>query len=236
MPDGDGATDGPTGGLSRSRGIPAGVWVVATLSGALMVFVVLATSALLLRAERDRALFERAHVRVETPVSDLTRTAPGAAGSMPHGLTRPVRPLPPSTPPEPPHAGGSERAIPQHPLSLLDGCSGGDLLVLATSLEHAMSLGAPLLDSGDAAACAQILTRTSNDLEQRLAKTCGGPSRALAAGRVRAAELPGHGERASAMRDTFDGLLAVIERKLELEENDESERAQKALPRGVFDL
>lgn len=106
------------------------------------------------------------------------------------------------------------RHVPEHPMTLLGGCGEGDLRLLGQLLVEAIGVGAPIYDQGNFAACYHLYLGASHDAETKLSPTCGGPRRAMATGRFRAASLSGSSEQAWAMRDAFDGLLDVISRKL----------------------
>jgi hypothetical protein len=115
---------------------------------------------------------------------------------------RSTRDLPPVT-----------REVPHHKVSVLEGCSDEDVRTLVDGIEGAISVGAPLYNSGNFAGCYHLYAGTAADLEQRMPSACGGPVRALAAGRKRAAGLDDPSSQAWAMRDAFDGLLDVAERR-----------------------
>jgi serine protease Do len=104
------------------------------------------------------------------------------------------------------------RRVPHHPLSMLDGCSDADLHVVADGIDDAISVGAPLYNSGNFAGCYHLYAGTAEDVEHRLPVACAGPSAALEAGRRRAASHTDPSAQAWAMRDAFDGLLEVLER------------------------
>lgn len=106
------------------------------------------------------------------------------------------------------------RAIPHHEVSMLGGCGQGDLELVAHMIDDAISVGAPLYNKGAFAACYHVYSGASADLEPKLGAACVGPKRALAEGRRRAAKLSDPSAQAWAMRDSFDGLLDVIVRKL----------------------
>jgi serine protease Do len=116
--------------------------------------------------------------------------------------TRSTRNLPPVT-----------REVPHHRLSVLDGCSDSDLRTLVEGIDAAISVGAPLYNSGNFAGCYHLYSGTAADLERRLSSACTGPVHALAAGRERAGSLDDPSGQAWAMRDAFDGLLDVVERR-----------------------
>jgi S1-C subfamily serine protease len=104
------------------------------------------------------------------------------------------------------------RQVPEHDASLLEGCGDEQLVQIVSAIEGAIAVGAPLYDDGHPDACFRIYQGAALDLIQRLAPGAG-PARALDAGMARAADLAGAEAKAWAMRDAFDGLLDVIERR-----------------------
>jgi hypothetical protein len=108
-----------------------------------------------------------------------------------------------------------QRDVPTHAVSLLRGCGEGDLRLLAQLIVEAIAMGAPIYDRGNLAACYHLYLGASIDAEQKLSPFCAGPRGALSTGRRKAATLNGPGAQAWAMRDTFDGMLDVIRRKLD---------------------
>jgi hypothetical protein len=106
-----------------------------------------------------------------------------------------------------------KRAVPEHPLGILDGCSDADLKLIARSLGDAIEVGAPLYNEGNFAACYHIYAGAAADLERKLPRSCQKPAKALAAGAKKAEHLGNASDQAWAMRDAFDGLLHVIVRK-----------------------
>ncbi|XXX79632.1 trypsin-like peptidase domain-containing protein [Sorangium sp. So ce134] len=107
-----------------------------------------------------------------------------------------------------------KRSVPHHALTILRGCTEGDLLVLARTMDGAIQVGSPLYNQGDFASCYHIYEGASLDMERRLGPACRGPRQALAEGRRKAAGLDDNAAQAWAMRDAFDGLLDVILRKV----------------------
>jgi hypothetical protein len=107
-----------------------------------------------------------------------------------------------------------QRNVPNHPVRLLDRCSDEGLAMIIRGLGEAIQLGAPLYNNGDFAACYHVYEGASADLERKLPKGCTGPKRALADGRKKAAKVRDPGAAAWVMRDAFDGLLDVIQRKI----------------------
>ena len=106
-----------------------------------------------------------------------------------------------------------KRQVPVHPMSLLDGCSKGDLDAVEDRIDGAVHVGAPLYNDGDFEGCYHAYESTAQTIEKNLPKSCKGPATALKAGRDRASKLTTPAEQAWAMRDAFDGLLDVIDRK-----------------------
>jgi hypothetical protein len=104
------------------------------------------------------------------------------------------------------------RRVPQHPPSLLAGCTGADLVTIYERIGAAIEVGAPTYNSGDFDGCYRIYERTAREIETALPPQCAGPTRALVEGRRRARGLATADARAWAMRDAFDGLLDVLER------------------------
>src|SRR5207249_4793892 len=107
---------------------------------------------------------------------------------------------------------GSRRSIPHHELALLDGCSALQLGGIVAGLAKAIAVGAPLYNDGNHEACFRIYEGAALDLVRKLAR-CAGIRHALEAGLRRAGTMEGYDDRAWALRDAFDGLIAVIERR-----------------------
>ena len=105
------------------------------------------------------------------------------------------------------------RSVPVFDARLLDGCSRADLDKIETGITGAIGVGAPLYNEGDFAGCYETYASAARTLESGVGKTCKGPASALKAGRERAATRSTPAESAWAMRDEFDGLLDVIDRK-----------------------
>jgi hypothetical protein len=105
-----------------------------------------------------------------------------------------------------------ERHVPHHAVSILEGCSEDEVRTVASGIDGAIDVGAPLYNAGNYAGCYHMYEGTAADLERKLGPTCVGPTRALAAGRTRAASLATPSAQAWAMRDAFDGLVDVISR------------------------
>jgi hypothetical protein len=112
-----------------------------------------------------------------------------------------------------PHLPEVKRSIPVFNARLLTGCSKADLDSIETGIADAVGVGAPLYNQGDFDGCYKTYESAARSIERDLGKTCKGPAGALAASRARAATRKTAADKAWAMRDGFDGLLDVIDRK-----------------------
>jgi hypothetical protein len=113
-----------------------------------------------------------------------------------------------------PHLPSVHREIPRHDLKLLAGCTDGDLQRAGKIIGEAIEVGAPVYNEQHFAACYHVYEGAALDLEKRLPAACKGPKKAMHDGRARAGKLDDPSAQAWAMRDAFDGLVDVIERKL----------------------
>lgn len=107
-----------------------------------------------------------------------------------------------------------KRDVPHFELAVLQGCKDAEVVTMIQVLENAVEAGAPLYNSGNFAACYHVYEGASLDLERKIGPACKGPRKALADGRKRAAGLGDPASQAWAMRDAFDGLFDVLERKV----------------------
>lgn len=104
-----------------------------------------------------------------------------------------------------------QRRVPQYALTLLDGCCPHGLKELGQALVEAIQVGAPTYNSGDHAGCYRIYAATARRLcDERI--DCPGATVALREGLDLASCQCNPDDQAWTMRDTFDGLLSVIER------------------------
>lgn len=104
-----------------------------------------------------------------------------------------------------------ERRVPRHDESILDGCSQDSLDHATSEIASAITTGAPLYNQGNHEACFRIYEGTAIRLEREL--ECPGLRDALGQGLLRAGTVEGYTAKAWAMRDAFDGVLDVVERK-----------------------
>jgi hypothetical protein len=105
------------------------------------------------------------------------------------------------------------RSVPHHDVKLLQGCSDSDLRMVMRQIDDAIASGAPRYNRGDFQGCYDLYVDKSTDIEGDLSTTCKGPAAALKSGRDKASKLGVVSDKAWAMRDSFDGLVDVIERK-----------------------
>jgi hypothetical protein len=103
------------------------------------------------------------------------------------------------------------RDIPNHPLSLLNQCPAPQLQTVVSAISRAINVGAPLYNQGNVEACYRIYEGAALEV-QRTVLECPGPKKALADGITRAEKLSGWSDKAWAMRDSFDGILALAQK------------------------
>jgi hypothetical protein len=85
---------------------------------------------------------------------------------------------------------------------------------IAVAIMQAIQLGAPAYNQGDIEGCYRFYSLTAERL-LREHPECPGVHAALREGQQRCTQLWDVDERAWALRDTFDGLLHVIDRWLQ---------------------
>jgi S1-C subfamily serine protease len=106
-----------------------------------------------------------------------------------------------------------KREVPNHPLALLDGSPSQGLEAATEVIAGAIRVGAPAYNEGDIERCYQVYADAAKKLIE-LRRDCPGVQAALRAGLARAESMEDADHQAWAMRDAFDGLLAVIEKYL----------------------
>jgi serine protease Do len=104
-----------------------------------------------------------------------------------------------------------ERRVPSHDISALDGCSEEALLAVFQGIGDAIDIGAPLYNQGNHEACFRVYEGLALRFEREL--ECPLVREALGQGLLRAQTKSTFTEKAWAMRDAFDGILLVIERR-----------------------
>jgi serine protease Do len=105
-----------------------------------------------------------------------------------------------------------ERKVPDHPVSVLDGCTPAQIGEVFRAISEAISIGAPVYNRNEYEACFVIYRKVAEQYENDRA-ICKGVRDAFGQGLLRAETVESFSDKAWAMRDTFDGLLKVIERK-----------------------
>jgi S1-C subfamily serine protease len=98
-----------------------------------------------------------------------------------------------------------QRLVPDHALSLFDGCKPDQIAGMVLAIEQAIDVGAPLYNKGEIEACFRIYEGTAIKFERD--SPCPGIRTAFTDGLARAKTLDTYKEKAWAMRDTFDGLI-----------------------------
>ena len=107
--------------------------------------------------------------------------------------------------------GTIERHVPDHPVTIFNGCTRESVQGAVDDIRRAIDIGAPLYNNGNHEACYRIYEGTAARLESEL--PCPGLREAFGAGLLRASTEDGFTLKAWAMRDTFDGVLLVAQRK-----------------------
>jgi len=103
------------------------------------------------------------------------------------------------------------REVPEHPLAMLDGSALPGLEVTVQTIAQAIQIGAPAYNEGDVETCYQTYVAAAEELVSTR-DDCPGIQVALREGLGRAAAMTDADLRAWAMRDTFDGVLGVIDK------------------------
>jgi serine protease Do len=104
------------------------------------------------------------------------------------------------------------RHVPSHPLRLLDDCSPADGRQIGRAIDGAISVGGPLYNQGNIEACFRVYEGAALGV-QREVSGCAGAKKALMSGVSEAGRRSGFVDKAWAMRDAFDGLIDVLQRK-----------------------
>jgi len=117
----------------------------------------------------------------------------------------------------PASAAGSarRREIPVHPIELISSCSEDDIRIVAVSILEAIDRGAPAYNAGSPEDCYRIYEGAALRIVRDLGERCGGSRDALEYGLDRARGLESFDDKAWALRDSFDGLLDVVRRRIE---------------------
>jgi hypothetical protein len=119
------------------------------------------------------------------------------------------------------HAAGAEddvkveRKIPDHPVTIWNGCDQTAMEDVLRSISDAIAIGAPLynrMTPEGYEACFRVYEGTGLRFSRDKDAACPGVRDAFAQGLERARSLKSYKEKAWAMRDTFDGLINAFGR------------------------
>jgi serine protease Do len=102
----------------------------------------------------------------------------------------------------------TRRNVPHYPASILNECPAPQLKTIVGAIQQAINVGAPLYNQGNFEACYRIYEGAALEVQQTV-QQCQGPKQALTVGIDSAKKLSGWSDKAWAMRDAFDGVLAV---------------------------
>ena len=102
-----------------------------------------------------------------------------------------------------------DRKIPDHAITVWQGCNEQEMEVVLRSISDAIAIGAPLYNQSQQPegyeACFRVYEGTGLKYEKDAA--CKGVREAFTSGMSRAKSMKSYKEKAWAMRDTFDGLI-----------------------------
>ena len=107
-----------------------------------------------------------------------------------------------------------QRQIPQHDPQAYSSCSDDSLKLVARSIQEAISVGAPLYNQGNIEACYKIYKNTHTLIESNDG-LCQPVREALGQGLLRAETKNSVKAKSWALRDSFDGMLALVYRRLQ---------------------
>lgn len=98
-------------------------------------------------------------------------------------------------------------------MKVLDGCSSADLAQLDKKLNEAVGAGSPLYAEGNYEASYSLYESSAETVERTLSKSCTGPISLLKSSRAKATSKTDASDKADELKDTFDSLLDVSNRK-----------------------
>lgn len=107
-----------------------------------------------------------------------------------------------------------DRKVPHHEVAMLRGCADGDLLLAKALIQGALDDAFEAYRAERFPMVDHVLEGATLDIERRLSEKCVGPKRALGEARRNAAKTKDPIASAWAIRDGFDGLTDVIDRKV----------------------
>lgn len=103
------------------------------------------------------------------------------------------------------------RRVPRHQIEDFAGCSDQDITATLQAITEAIEVGAPLYNDGNHKACFMVYEAASTKAERE--SQCAPIRDAFGQGLLRVTTVESFTEKAWALRDTFDGLLIVFERR-----------------------
>ena len=98
-------------------------------------------------------------------------------------------------------------------LKVLDGCSSADLTQIDKKINDALDAGSPLYVEGNYEASYSLYESSAETVERTLSKSCTGPIALLKSSRAKATAKTDAEDKADELKDTFDSLLDVSDRK-----------------------
>jgi hypothetical protein len=110
--------------------------------------------------------------------------------------------------------GKRKRDVPRHDVNLLKSCSVDQLAVVENAIISAIDVGAPLYNQGNIEACFRVYEGAILNLLNNDKKGCPAAKNALREGLKRAGTEKTYDDKAWAIRDSFDGVLDVIARRM----------------------
>ena len=105
------------------------------------------------------------------------------------------------------------RKIPCHDVAILDSCTPDHVAQVFLAIQEAIHKGAPIYNAGEHEACFVIYRKVAETFASDNT-VCKGVRDAFGHGLMRAEATSDFTAKAWAMRDTFDGLLVVIKKKV----------------------
>ena len=97
-------------------------------------------------------------------------------------------------------------------MSTFEGCAGADVDITRQTLEETRATAEAVLEAGKLDAAAHVYLGATVDLRGKLSSGCTGVLAVLDQLKMRTAGLAG-ADKVGAFRDTFEGLLLVIEKR-----------------------
>ena len=106
---------------------------------------------------------------------------------------------------------GLRPGVQRRPVSVVEGCAPPDVTAFRDRIQEAIAVGAPLYNEGQHEACYRIYDSTARELVRR--GSCPGLAKILDEGLARADSAADATPKAWALRDAFDALVDVVDRR-----------------------